>query len=101
MGRWQNAGNALRASWPEGRRDLTGPCRTDGTSREMGHKRAQRLPAGGWRLAAGGYPSLLGARWSGSGSHNRHGSVGAARSPKPSGLALRAREAIVPAPPPR
>ena len=51
MGRWQNAGNALRASWPEGRRDLTGPCRTDGTSREMGHKRVQRLPAGGWRLS--------------------------------------------------
>lgn len=70
-------------SGPEGRRDLTGPCRTDGTSRGMGHKRVQRLPAGG-------YPIRLGVRWSGSGSHTHHRSVDAARSPKPSGLALRA-----------
>ena len=56
----------------------------------MGHKRVQRLPAGG-------YPSRLGVRWSGSGSHTRYRSVGAARSPKTSGLALQAREAIVPA----
>ena len=75
-----------------GCRDLAGLSRTYGISRKTGHKRVQRL-------LAGGYPSRLGVKWSGSGSHTRHRSVGAARSPKPSGLALRAREAIVPGQP--
>lgn len=50
-GLWQNGSNSFRTGW--GRRDLTGPCRTDGTSRGTGRKRVQRFPAGG-------YPSHLG-----------------------------------------
>ena len=35
--------------------DLLRQCRTDGTSRETGHNRVQRFPAGGYPIGSGGY----------------------------------------------
>ena len=38
--------------------DLQRQCRTDGTSRETGHNRVQRFPAGGYPIGFGGYSGV-------------------------------------------
>ena len=41
------------------RHDLTGPCRTHGTSRKTGHERVHRFPAGGFPSRIGGCRGLV------------------------------------------